>query len=164
MWKSLRHVALPCVLAVTGAAACNGKGRSLDTEALAPDWPTPGSKKPRGSADRTPVSIGRVWPVAGHKMRRTKTSKTRLTLTAGPETEVDEEQHRDEEVLATKDGIITQLRMRFEDDRSTQKTFGVSKKEASVLDGNVYVMNDDGKTIEKFGIMPINPKEFPASA
>lgn len=43
-------------------------------------------------------------------------------------------------------------------------TFADLQTEAFELHGNVYIMNDAGKTIEKFGIAPLAPGEFPASA
>lgn len=42
-------------------------------------------------------------------------------------------------------------------------TFDDKTTEEFDLYGNVYVMNDAGKTIEKFGVHPISPSEFPAS-
>lgn len=43
-------------------------------------------------------------------------------------------------------------------------TFEGGEREEFDLVGNAYVMNDTGKTIEKFGIHPLVPGEYPAKA
>lgn len=42
-------------------------------------------------------------------------------------------------------------------------TFSDGTQEGFALVGNVYILSDSGKTIEKFGIHPIATEEFPAS-
>lgn len=43
-------------------------------------------------------------------------------------------------------------------------TFEDDEVESFELHGNVYIMDDSGKTIEKFGVAPVSESEFPAKA
>lgn len=79
----------------------------------------------------------------------------------------DQDSRKEFRLLADVTAVIFKRRVEAPVEDDTPHAIVIFKDmtvESYPLVGNAYILNDEGKTIEKFGVAPLAPKDHPTKA